>query len=93
MDAFGNLRGLATDLKESFEGLIFEADITGFVHGLGYNSLLKVASSISHGFGSLTFHEQHELMRKRMMRVEVLHYPFFVMVLKGLLFKKYYHII
>jgi hypothetical protein len=73
MDAFGNPRGLATDLKESFQGLVFEADITGFVHGLGYgvtNSLSKVASSMSHGVGSLTFDEQHELMRKRMMRIQ-----------------------
>uniref|UniRef100_A0AC35FWT7 Ricin B-type lectin domain-containing protein n=1 Tax=Panagrolaimus sp. PS1159 TaxID=55785 RepID=A0AC35FWT7_9BILA len=73
MDAFGNPRGLATDLKESFQGLVFEADITGFVYGLGYgvtNSLSKVASSMSHGVGSLTFDEQHELMRRRMMRIQ-----------------------
>lgn len=73
MDAFGNPRGLATDLKDSFQGLLFEADITGFVTGLGYgvtNSLSKVASSMSHGVGSLTFDEQHELMRKRMLRMQ-----------------------
>uniref|UniRef100_A0A914XXR6 Ricin B lectin domain-containing protein n=1 Tax=Panagrolaimus superbus TaxID=310955 RepID=A0A914XXR6_9BILA len=73
MDAFGNPRGLATDLKESFQGLVFEADITGFVYGLGYgvtNSLSKVASSMSHGVGSITFDESHELMRRRMMRVQ-----------------------
>uniref|UniRef100_A0AC34FAX8 Vitellogenin n=1 Tax=Panagrolaimus sp. ES5 TaxID=591445 RepID=A0AC34FAX8_9BILA len=73
MDAFGNPRGLATDLKESFQGLVFEADITGFVYGLGYgvtNSLSKVASSMSHGVGSITFDESHELMRRRMMRLQ-----------------------
>lgn len=73
MDAFGNPRGLATDLKDSFQGLVFEADITGFVYGLGYgvtNSISKVASSMSHGIGSFTFDEQHELMRKRMMRIQ-----------------------
>ena len=71
MDAFGNPRGLATDLKESFQGLLFEADITGFVAGLGYgvtNSLSKVASSMSYGVGSLTFDEQHELMRRRLLK-------------------------
>lgn len=45
MDAFGNPLGLATDLKESFQGLIFEGDLGGFVFGLGYgvtNSISKV---------------------------------------------------
>ena len=72
MDAFGNPRRLATDLKESFQGLIFEADIAEFVHGLGYgvtNSLSKVASSMSHGVCSLTFDELHELIWKRIKRV------------------------
>lgn len=45
MDAFGNPLGLATDLKESFQGLIFDGDLGGFVFGLGYgvtNSISKV---------------------------------------------------
>lgn len=45
MDAFGNPLGLASDLKESFEGLLFEGDLGGFVSGLGYgvtNSISKV---------------------------------------------------
>lgn len=45
MDAFGNPMGLASDLKESFEGLFFEGDFGGFVSGLGYgvtNSISKV---------------------------------------------------
>uniref|UniRef100_A0A1I7RJG9 VPS13_C domain-containing protein n=1 Tax=Bursaphelenchus xylophilus TaxID=6326 RepID=A0A1I7RJG9_BURXY len=71
MDAFGNPQGLASDLKESFQGLLFEGDVSGFVSGLGYgvtNSISKVASSMAHGVGSLTFDEQHELMRRRMLR-------------------------
>lgn len=46
MDAFGNPLGLASDLKESFEGLLFEGDLGGFVSGLGYgftNSISKVS--------------------------------------------------
>uniref|UniRef100_A0A7E4V788 Bactericidal permeability-increasing protein n=1 Tax=Panagrellus redivivus TaxID=6233 RepID=A0A7E4V788_PANRE len=73
MDAFGNPRGLVTDVKESFQGLVFEGDISGFVYGLGYGvtkSLSKVASSMSHGVGSLTFDDQHELMRRRMLRMQ-----------------------
>lgn len=45
MDAFGNPLGLASDLKESFEGLLFEGNLGGFVSGLGYcftNSISKV---------------------------------------------------
>lgn len=45
MDAFGNPMGLATDFKDSIEGLIFEGDVGGFVFGLGYgvtNSISKV---------------------------------------------------
>lgn len=71
MDAFGNPQGLASDLKESFQGLLFEGDVSGFVSGLGYgvtNSISKVASSMAHGVGSLTFDEQHEVMRRRMLR-------------------------
>uniref|UniRef100_A0A915ASC0 Vacuolar protein sorting-associated protein 13D n=5 Tax=Parascaris univalens TaxID=6257 RepID=A0A915ASC0_PARUN len=73
MDAFGNPMGLASDLKESFEGLFFEGDFGGFVSGLGYgvtNSISKVASSVAHGVGTLTFDEQHELMRRRMLRCQ-----------------------
>lgn len=47
MDAFGNPSGLASDLKESFEGLLFEGDLSAFVGGLGYgitNSISKVSS-------------------------------------------------
>ncbi|VDO23593.1 unnamed protein product [Brugia timori] len=57
MDAFGNPLGLASDLKESFEGLLFEGNLGGFVSGLGYcftNSLSKVASSMATGVGALT---------------------------------------
>ncbi|VDK48292.1 unnamed protein product [Anisakis simplex] len=73
MDAFGNPMGLASDLKESFEGLFFEGDLGGFVSGLGYgvtNSISKVASSMAHGVGTFTFDEQHELMRRRMLRCQ-----------------------
>uniref|UniRef100_A0AC34RBQ0 Vacuolar protein sorting-associated protein 13 DH-like domain-containing protein n=1 Tax=Panagrolaimus sp. JU765 TaxID=591449 RepID=A0AC34RBQ0_9BILA len=73
MDAFGNPRGLAADFIDSLQGLIFEVDITGFVTGVGYgviNSLSKVASSMSHGIGSLTYDEEHELMRKRLLRMQ-----------------------
>lgn len=73
MDAFGNPSGLAADVKESFEGLVFEGDLSGFVGGLGYgitNSISKVASSVAHGVGTLTFDEQHELMRRRMLRCQ-----------------------
>ncbi|KAH7710838.1 Protein C25H3.8 [Aphelenchoides avenae] len=71
MDAFGNPLGLVTDLRESFQGLLFEGDVGGFVSGLGYgvtNSISKVASSMAHGVGSLTFDEQHEVMRRKMLR-------------------------
>lgn len=47
MDAFGNPMGLATDFKDSIEGLLFEGDVGGFVFGLGYgvtNSISKVFS-------------------------------------------------
>uniref|UniRef100_A0A1I7VNQ7 Ricin B-type lectin domain-containing protein n=1 Tax=Loa loa TaxID=7209 RepID=A0A1I7VNQ7_LOALO len=73
MDAFGNPLGLASDLKESFEGLLFEGNLGGFVSGLGYcftNSLSKVASSMATGVGSLTFDERHEMMRRRMLRCQ-----------------------
>ncbi|VDK72688.1 unnamed protein product [Litomosoides sigmodontis] len=73
MDAFGNPLGLASDLKESFEGLLFEGNLGGFVSGLGYcftNSISKVASSMATGVGSLTFDERHEMMRRRMLRCQ-----------------------
>uniref|UniRef100_A0AAF5PWJ8 Ricin B-type lectin domain-containing protein n=2 Tax=Wuchereria bancrofti TaxID=6293 RepID=A0AAF5PWJ8_WUCBA len=73
MDAFGNPLGLASDLKESFEGLLFEGNLGGFVSGLGYcftNSLSKVASSMATGVGALTFDERHEMMRRRMLRCQ-----------------------
>ncbi|VDN37336.1 unnamed protein product [Gongylonema pulchrum] len=73
MDAFGNPLGLASNLKESFEGLLFEGNLSGFVSGLGYgvtNSISKVASSMATGVGSLTFDERHELMRRRMLRCQ-----------------------
>uniref|UniRef100_A0A915Q7J7 Vacuolar protein sorting-associated protein 13 VPS13 adaptor binding domain-containing protein n=1 Tax=Setaria digitata TaxID=48799 RepID=A0A915Q7J7_9BILA len=59
MDAFGNPLGLASDLKESFEGLLFEGNLGGFV-----------ASSVATGVGSLTFDERHEMMRRRMLRCQ-----------------------
>ncbi|KAK0393450.1 hypothetical protein QR680_000217 [Steinernema hermaphroditum] len=71
MDAFGNPLGLATDIKESFQCLFLEGDVGGFVSGVGYgvtNSISKVASSFAHGVGSITYDEQHELMRQRMLR-------------------------
>ncbi|MFH4978277.1 hypothetical protein AB6A40_004986 [Gnathostoma spinigerum] len=74
MDAFGNPSGLASDLKDSFEGLLFEGDLSGFVSSLGYgvtNSISKVASSMAYGVGSLTFDEQHEVMRQRMLHTAV----------------------
>uniref|UniRef100_A0A915ER72 Fragile site-associated protein C-terminal domain-containing protein n=1 Tax=Ditylenchus dipsaci TaxID=166011 RepID=A0A915ER72_9BILA len=55
MDAFGNPWG----------------DVGGFVFGLGYgvtNSISKMASSMAQGVGSLTFDQQHEHMRRRMLR-------------------------
>ncbi|VDK63042.1 unnamed protein product [Onchocerca ochengi] len=73
MDAFGNPLGLASDLKESFEGLLFEGNLGGFVSGLGYcftNSISKVASSMAAGVGALTFDEKHEMMRRRMLRCQ-----------------------
>ncbi|KAL3994358.1 hypothetical protein ACH3XW_21415 [Acanthocheilonema viteae] len=73
MDAFGNPLGLASDLKESFEGLLFEGNLGGFVSGLGYcftNSISKVASSMATGVGALTFDERHEMMRRRMLRCQ-----------------------
>lgn len=48
MDAFGNPLGLVSDFKESFQGLIFEGDLGGFVSGIGYgvtNSFSKVSST------------------------------------------------
>jgi hypothetical protein len=45
MDAFGNPLGLVSDFKESFQGLLFEGDLGGFVSGIGYgvtNSFSKV---------------------------------------------------
>lgn len=71
MDAFGNPLGLATDIKDSFQGLLFEGDVGGFVFGLTgglTNTISKVASSMAQGVGSLTFDEQHEQMRRRMLR-------------------------
>lgn len=47
MDAFGNPLGLVSDFKESFEGLVFEGDLGGFVSGIGYgvtNSFSKVCT-------------------------------------------------
>ncbi|KAM3719637.1 Intermembrane lipid transfer protein [Dirofilaria immitis] len=73
MDAFGNPLGLASDLKESFEGLLFEGNLGGFVSGLGYcftNSISKVASSMATGVGALTFDERHEMLRRRMLRCQ-----------------------
>lgn len=51
MDAFGNPLGLVTDLRESFQGLLFEGDVGGFVSGLGYgvtNSISKVGFVANH---------------------------------------------
>ncbi|VDN01283.1 unnamed protein product [Thelazia callipaeda] len=73
MDAFGNPLGLASNLKESFEELLFEGNLGGFVSGLGYgvtNSISKVASSMATGVGALTFDERHDLMRRRMLRCQ-----------------------
>ncbi|MCP9261503.1 Zn-dependent carboxypeptidase [Dirofilaria immitis] len=61
MDAFGNPLGLASDLKESFEGLLFE--------GI-WVVLLAVASSMATGVGALTFDERHEMLRRRMLRCQ-----------------------
>lgn len=71
MDAFGNPLGLVSDLKESFQTLFFEGDFSGFFTGIGYglsNSLSKVISTAAQSVGSLTFDEQHELLRRRMLR-------------------------
>uniref|UniRef100_A0A914XVG6 Uncharacterized protein n=1 Tax=Panagrolaimus superbus TaxID=310955 RepID=A0A914XVG6_9BILA len=71
MDAFGNPRALASDVIQSLQGLVFESDVPGFVYRLGFGvsqSLSKVASSLSHCIGSLTFDQQHELMRRRLMQ-------------------------
>ncbi|KAI6181931.1 hypothetical protein M3Y98_00882500 [Aphelenchoides besseyi] len=71
MDAFGNPLGLASDIKESFQGLIFEGDVGAFVSGVSYglsNSASKFFSSAAHGVGTLTFDEQHERWRRRMVR-------------------------
>ncbi|PAV60084.1 hypothetical protein WR25_19570 isoform B [Diploscapter pachys] len=70
LDAFGNPQGLATDLKDSFQGLFIEGDVSRFVAGLGYgvsNSISKVASSVSSGVGSLTFDVEHEAKRRHNM--------------------------
>lgn len=70
LDAFGNPMGLATDLKDSFKGLVFEGDIAGFLSSIGYgvtNSISKMASSASHGVGALTFDEQHEERRRQLL--------------------------
>ncbi|KAI6183494.1 hypothetical protein M3Y97_00495100 [Aphelenchoides bicaudatus] len=71
LDAFGNPLGLASDLKESFQTLFFEGDFSGFFTGLGYgvsNSLSKVVSTTARFVGTAIFDEQHELLRRRMLR-------------------------
>ncbi|CEF67616.1 Vacuolar protein sorting-associated protein 13D [Strongyloides ratti] len=68
LDAFGNPLGLATDIKESFQALVFEGDLTGFVSGFGYgvaNSFSKVVASVANGIGTLTYDENHELLRRK----------------------------
>ncbi|KAI6238683.1 Ricin B-type lectin domain-containing protein [Aphelenchoides fujianensis] len=65
LDAFGNPLGLVSDIKDSFQGLIFEGDLGAFMSGF--------LSSVAHGVGALTFDEQHELMRRRMIRSQSQH--------------------
>uniref|UniRef100_A0A0N5BPS6 Ricin B-type lectin domain-containing protein n=1 Tax=Strongyloides papillosus TaxID=174720 RepID=A0A0N5BPS6_STREA len=68
LDAFGNPLGLATDIKESFQALVFEGDLTGFVSGFGYgvaNSFSKVVATVANGIGTLTYDENHELLRRK----------------------------
>lgn len=46
MDAFGNPVALGTEVKESFQGLLFEGDLAGFAFGLSYgaaNSISRVS--------------------------------------------------
>ncbi|KAI6230473.1 Ricin B-type lectin domain-containing protein [Aphelenchoides fujianensis] len=76
LDAFGNPLGLVSDIKDSFQGLIFEGDLGAFMSGVSYglsNSMSKFLSSVAHGVGALTFDEQHELMRRRMIRSQSQH--------------------
>uniref|UniRef100_A0A914GVN0 Vacuolar protein sorting-associated protein 13D n=1 Tax=Globodera rostochiensis TaxID=31243 RepID=A0A914GVN0_GLORO len=73
MDAFGNPTAFGNELKEGFQGLIFEGDLAGFAFGLGYgaaNSISKLTSSMAQGVGSLTFDEKHEELRRRMRRAK-----------------------
>lgn len=74
LDAFGNPLGLATDIKESFQALVFEGDLTGFVSGFGYgvaNSFSKVVASVANGIGTLTYDENHELLRRKAIKSSI----------------------
>ncbi|KAI3414199.1 hypothetical protein GPALN_011656 [Globodera pallida] len=73
MDAFGNPTAFGNELKEGFQGLIFEGDLAGFAFGLGYgaaNSISKLTSSMAQGVGLLTFDAKHEELRRRMRRAK-----------------------
>uniref|UniRef100_A0AC35U203 Chorein_N domain-containing protein n=1 Tax=Rhabditophanes sp. KR3021 TaxID=114890 RepID=A0AC35U203_9BILA len=73
MDAFGNPLGLATDIKDSLQTLVFEGNVSGFVSGFGYgvaNSFSKVVSSMASGVGSLTYDPDHENVRRKAIKIQ-----------------------
>uniref|UniRef100_A0AC35TVT4 Ricin B-type lectin domain-containing protein n=1 Tax=Rhabditophanes sp. KR3021 TaxID=114890 RepID=A0AC35TVT4_9BILA len=73
LDAFGNPLGLATDIKDSLQTLVFEGNVSGFVSGFGYgvaNSFSKVVSSMASGVGALTFDPDHESVRRKAIQIQ-----------------------
>ncbi|CEF67763.1 Vacuolar protein sorting-associated protein 13D [Strongyloides ratti] len=72
LDAFGNPLGLAMDIKDSFQTLIFEGNVSGFVSGFSYgvaNSFSKVISSMATGVGALITDKEYELKRRKAIKV------------------------
>uniref|UniRef100_A0A0K0EZ74 Vacuolar protein sorting-associated protein 13D (inferred by orthology to a human protein) n=1 Tax=Strongyloides venezuelensis TaxID=75913 RepID=A0A0K0EZ74_STRVS len=72
LDAFGNPLGLATDIKDSFQTLIFDGNVSGFVSGFSYgvaNSFSKVMSSMATGVGALITDKEYELKRRKSIKV------------------------